>query len=121
MVLGGLLLRRRLLMCWFLNLDGESHLRIDRKTLSSQHLRHRMETTIGAALSCTTWAWSVLLLLLLLRCLLLVLLEVLAMLGGLLYHLIKLLLSHLNYRELAHLRMTNYSGLREELLLDTRE
>ena len=119
MVLGGLLLRRRLLMCWFLNLDGESHLRIDRKTLGSQHLRHRMEPAIGAALSCITWAWTVLLLLL--CCLLLVLLKVLAMLGGLLYHLIKLLLGHLDNRELAHLRMTNYSGLREELLLDTRE
>ena len=48
-------------------------------------------------------------------------LHVLAMLGRLLDHIIQLLLGHADHGQLAHLRVSNYSRLLQELLLQSGE
>ena len=95
----------------FLNLNGESHLRVYRNTLGREQLRHRMKSTVIS----TTLGGTTTRLLVLLLGLLLVRLEVLALLGRLLrllHHMIQLLLGHLDDGQLSHLGVSNDCRLR---------
>jgi len=117
LVLLGLLLR----LTRVLNLNRECHLGVCWQALRCQHLSHRMKTAYvrraAVALRNAMMVWMLLRMYLLLLIGLLRVEVLLPVLGGLLHHLIKLSLCHLDNRQFTHLRVSNYGRLLQKLLL----